>query len=292
VALRYHVWWPGSGDPYYLYNTTENRNRTNYYGVDGVPALKIDGFITGGGYDGYWGQILSRFYMEPNLDITLSGSFNDDTRNGTLDISIEAIEDAYWGDLHVRIALSESELHFSAPNGAVWHHQVMRDMIPDVNGTDLTIAYGQTVDMSQDFSCPSPLVIDNCELIVWVQCDSYGKEIYQAARIALTDLSPNSIDDITGLPADFQLEQNYPNPFNANTSIAYSLNSESRVELDIYDIGGRLVATLVDGVQTAGDHQIVWDGSDSDGKAVASGFYFYRLTAEGKSQAKRMVLLK
>lgn len=89
------------------------------------------------------------------------------------------------------------------------------------------------------------------------------------------------------------LEQNYPNPFNPETTIRYSLPVAERVRLDVYDVRGRWVARLADGSQTAGMHQVKWDGRTSRGTAGGSGVYFARLTtASGHSEAREMVLLK
>jgi hypothetical protein len=95
-----------------------------------------------------------------------------------------------------------------------------------------------------------------------------------------------------GLPHDFALTQNYPNPFNPTTQIEFSLPVASSVRLDIYNILGNLVRTVVDQPYPAGVHHITFDGRNSAGAPVASGPYFYRLTAGQFVQTKKMVLLK
>lgn len=291
MAVRYHVWWPGAGDPYYVFNTAENRARTNYYGVGGVPTLKIDGFIDGGGNGQYWGRIVNRHHMDSPLVITLGGTYDDSSRAGTLNVRIIAIDDADWNSLYVRIALTESRLYWHAPNGANYHHQTMRDMIPTAVGQSLNISYGDTVDITQNFMCPTQVNYENAELVVWVQNDQY-REIYQAAHIWLSDMEAVGIEDSPEVPRAFDLVQNYPNPFNAGTTIEFALTKPGVVELGIYDIVGRKVATLVDGTMPAGAHQIVWDGIDDSGNPVSSGVYFYRLESGGENLTMRMVLLK
>jgi hypothetical protein len=101
----------------------------------------------------------------------------------------------------------------------------------------------------------------------------------------------------TGVPEDapdplFTLYQNYPNPFNPATRITFELAEPDVVELAIYDASGRRVRTLVDGVVTAGPHIVTWDGNASDGTAVASGVYWYRLETTTGQSSKKMVLLK
>jgi len=101
------------------------------------------------------------------------------------------------------------------------------------------------------------------------------------------------------VPSGYSLAQNYPNPFNPTTSIRYTLSSgEGRTEdggrttpahvcLRIYNVVGQEVATLVDGEQEAGYYTVTWNASD-----VASGVYFYRLTAGEFTATRRMVLMK
>lgn len=89
------------------------------------------------------------------------------------------------------------------------------------------------------------------------------------------------------LPQGYALEQNHPNPFNPATTIHYSLPRRSAVRLDVFNILGQRVATLVDGDVSAGEHTVRWDGSN-----VASGVYLYRLRAGETTLARKMVLLK
>jgi hypothetical protein len=96
----------------------------------------------------------------------------------------------------------------------------------------------------------------------------------------------------TNLPSHFALEQNYPNPFNPQTSIEFSLPELSQVELVVYDVLGRRVKKLSGGEFPAGRHVIVWDGTDENNQAVASGVYLYRLNAGSHAFTRKMMLLK
>ncbi len=95
-----------------------------------------------------------------------------------------------------------------------------------------------------------------------------------------------------GVPRFYSLSQNYPNPFNPITRIGYSLPKGSYVKLEIYNILGQKVATLVDGFQKPGYKTIFWDGTSEGGIPVSSGIYFYRLRAGRFSDTKKMVVLK
>jgi len=89
------------------------------------------------------------------------------------------------------------------------------------------------------------------------------------------------------VPSSYTLEQNYPNPFNPATTIAYSIPQESQVSLKIYDVMGREVVELVSGKQLAGAYSVEFDAA-----SLASGTYFYKLTAGEFISVKKMVLLK
>ena len=93
------------------------------------------------------------------------------------------------------------------------------------------------------------------------------------------------------LPQGFALGQNYPNPFNPSTLIPYQLAATSPVRLEVFNVLGQRVATLVDGAQGAGAYVARWDGTDAAGGAAASGLYFYRLTVGGAHQTGKMVLV-
>ena len=97
------------------------------------------------------------------------------------------------------------------------------------------------------------------------------------------------------VPAEYSLSQNYPNPFNPTTSIQYSVVSDQsrpHLTLKIFNLLGQEVRTLVDGAKEPGYHTVTWDGRDDSGQEVASGVYFYRLTAGNFADTKRMVLMK
>jgi len=88
------------------------------------------------------------------------------------------------------------------------------------------------------------------------------------------------------------LDQNYPNPFNPQTTIAFDLPRTESVRLEIVDMRGRHIRTLVDETRTAGTHSVIWNGTDDAGQRVASGNYVYRLITEGLVQTRSMVLVK
>ncbi|NIP42941.1 MAG: T9SS type A sorting domain-containing protein, partial [candidate division Zixibacteria bacterium] len=96
----------------------------------------------------------------------------------------------------------------------------------------------------------------------------------------------------TRLPVTVELYQNFPNPFNPTTSIQYAIDSRKPVRIDIFDIRGRHVATIVNETREAGVYRAFWNGTDNNGTPAASGIYFYHLKAGDHSLTKKMILLK
>jgi subtilisin family serine protease len=94
------------------------------------------------------------------------------------------------------------------------------------------------------------------------------------------------------LPDKLTLYQNYPNPFNPATTISFRLEQKARVNLTVYNILGERVKVLIDGDREAGSQAVTWDGTDANGASVASGVYFYRLTADDQTLTRKMSLLK
>lgn len=118
-----------------------------------------------------------------------------------------------------------------------------------------------------------------------------GQTVYKYSRSTPV---PVLVDGAT--PQAFALAQNYPNPFNPHTAIEFSLPQAGQVRLAVYDMAGREIAVLVQERLSAGGHRVTWQGTDHDGRAAASGVYFYRLQAESPaqrfSQARKMLLLR
>jgi hypothetical protein len=94
------------------------------------------------------------------------------------------------------------------------------------------------------------------------------------------------------LPNTFALNQNYPNPFNSVTQITYSIPQKSYIVLEIFDLTGAHVKTLVDGKQNSGLQTVQWDGTDKNGELVGTGVYFYQINSNIFSQTRKMVLIK
>lgn len=94
------------------------------------------------------------------------------------------------------------------------------------------------------------------------------------------------------LPLTTRLYQNYPNPFNPETSIKYDLKENGQVVIDIFNLKGQKVCSLVNNVKNAGSYTEIWNGTDNNGKQVSSGVYIYRMHAHNQTLTNKMLLLK
>jgi hypothetical protein len=125
---------------------------------------------------------------------------------------------------------------------------------------------------------------------VGIQCVSHDHWIFMLDDFHITGRT-DSDDPIVPVVAT-ELHGNYPNPFNPETTISFSVKDKGHVKVNIYNVKGQLVKTLVNDNMNAGKHTIVWNGRDNAGKAVSSGVYFYKMSAGKYSSTKKMIMMK
>ena len=101
-------------------------------------------------------------------------------------------------------------------------------------------------------------------------------------------------EDENDPPQDYELVlyQNYPNPFNPVTQIDFMVAVDGWIEVAVFDVLGRKISTLQNGYCPVGTHSVTWDGTDGNGRPVASGIYLTRVSSRTQSAARKMVLLK
>lgn len=111
---------------------------------------------------------------------------------------------------------------------------------------------------------------------------THGRGCFTFNLGQMVGIDPNAV-----IPDNFELKQNYPNPFNPSTKISFALPKEGSVTLKIYDINGKEIASLINGMMNAGTHQVTWNAS-----GISSGVYFYKIETDGFSDVKKMMLVK
>lgn len=170
-------------------------------------------------------------------------------------------------------------------------------------GTATAGSCARAVSMSFPFAFLYPLRCSvpagqDCTLEVWVnngQNATLMRDVLVFGGKTGLEPSPTGVEDPNAAPKLVnQLYQAEPNPANPSAKIRYSIAEKGRVSLKIFDVSGRLVRTLVEGVQepTASGFEVVWDGKDDAGKTMGSGVFFYQIEAPGFMSSKKLVILK
>jgi hypothetical protein len=105
--------------------------------------------------------------------------------------------------------------------------------------------------------------------------------------VMVGEIDPVSVEELPSTPTAFALKQNYPNPFNPSTTIVYEIAWSTHITIKVYDVMGREVAELVNGIQDAGSYSIQWNAS-----SLSSGVYYYRINAGNFTNVKKLLLMK
>jgi hypothetical protein len=181
----YNVWWPGPNDPMYLLNQGDNTGRTNYYGVSGVPHIEVNGNTTS--------TSLSAFNNAVNSGNAEFAPFNIFISQGTIsnnliEVGVKIIRDpndnTTFGNVKLRVAITEKTVEFSAPNGESEFFSVCRKMMPDAGGSSFTIpAPGDSTFISLQYVPTTEFLqavnMDSMRVVAFIQDDN-TKEIYQS----------------------------------------------------------------------------------------------------------------
>ena len=178
-------------------------------------------------------------------------------------------------------------------NGKDWDLTVNA---PSGGGT-VQIALAETGQLQPNFSC---YIFDlDKEYLIPVRENRFTLHLAQEEKVRRLRLvlgtesyAVSVSNGISMVPLDYQLAQNYPNPFNPETTINFEIREMGRVQLDVYNILGQRVRSLLSGTQDAGRYKMKWDGLNDHGQRVASGVYLYRLQAGKWHKTRKMVLIK
>jgi hypothetical protein len=294
VAIEYHTSFPYAGDPFYLANPAEVNNRVFYNQISGTPSVRFDGpyipALNPAAYEALYDQ---RKALGSRALVELGGTYDPITRNGEVIAQVIA-ENPLAGNWRLRIAITESDINYQAPNGINVHHHVFRRFAPDTTGTPLTFAapYPDTAHVTLPFTISSDWAPENVILVAFLQ-EQGSREVEQAMGIGVADL-PVGIGEepAPGVSIADRLLSVQPNPFHPRAEIAFELARAGSARITVHNVSGRLVRTLNDETRGAGRHRVVWDGRDDVGHEAPGGIYFIRLDGASGASTRKAVLLR
>jgi hypothetical protein len=224
-----------------------------------------------------------------------------------------------WGEAGSDAAFEEGAGATAQPGDATWLHTFFNTTFWTNPGGDFAAAasasqmvdsivgfytWGSTAGLVADVQHWATFPDSNFGWLVRVAAPGGGtSKRFDSREDTIPAFRPMLVVDynlpVSGVPGSsggespaVTLEANAPNPFGARTTLAYALERAGAVRLSIFDAAGRRLVTLVDGVQPAGRHLVVWDGREANGKEAASGVYVTRLESAGETRTRAIHLMR
>ena len=168
--------------------------------MSGIPDGAVDGNSLYPGSPGGWNAINAASAIAPGVAIDVTGNFNDVTRSGTINVAVTP-EGSLTGSATLQIALVENDLYYMGSNGQPYHEHTMRDMIPTASGTSISLSTGSTVLSEFDFSVHEDILLENAQLVIFVQ-NPANKDVYNAYHVPVLGILDDCINE-TGDIIDF-----------------------------------------------------------------------------------------
>ncbi|MGB9720377.1 MAG: Omp28-related outer membrane protein [bacterium] len=190
----------------------------------------------------------------------------------------------------IRFVLTEDSLYYAAPNGDNWHNHVARDYLPDTSGTPVTLAPGESITVSRNFTVQSGWNANRCEIVTWIQStvllSDSTRDVWQGGLIKVSQLTAVE-EDISQNPILHNITP-IPNPCVDRTKFTFRLEKGNFYEINIFDVTGRKIR-MIKGYATGDKERIEWDLKDDAGKKVVSGVYFYRFISPDIEKSGKIV---
>jgi len=133
---------------------------------------------------------------------------------------------------------------------------------------------------------------DGQDVYIAIRCVSDDAFVFYVDNFSVHTDGGSSSEDPTAPVLQTELKGNYPNPFNPTTTIRYSVKEAGPVEIEIYNVKGQLVKQLLQEDKAAGEHTVIWNGTDQNNQAVSTGVYFYKMNAGKYSSTRKMIMMK
>lgn len=191
----------------------------------------------------------------------------------------------------IRFVLTEDSLYYSASNGDLWHNHVARDYLPDTSGTAVTLAPGDSITVSRNFTVQSGWNANKCEIVAWIQStvllSDSTRDIWQGGLIKVTQLTYVAEENTEN--ALVERIGPIPNPCVNKTTFNFRLNSGAIYQINIFDVAGRKIRTFK-GLATGNEQTIEWDLKDAQGTRMGSGVYFYQFESKETNANGKIVI--
>lgn len=282
TVVKYQQNFPGSGDPY---QTSESVNRRGYYNINSIPRMEIDGQWDGNA-GAFTKAIFDTYQTVPSF---LNFTFNKAEYSGnnvSIDYDVNPVVDINSGTYKVQTVIIENKTTGNvATNGETEFHNVMMDMIPNENGSNIgPFTKGNSVNIvkSSNLSASNVEQMSDLKLVVWVEdvttktvLNSDWTDITIAAGIGTIDEVGNGIMNV------------YPNPANSQTTMKYQTQTNENVSINVMNTIGQVVLSDNLGYQANGVHYYKFNTAN-----LENGIYLVTLTVGERNYTKRLVVSK
>ena len=219
--------------------------------------------VTQAGY----GVLRSGEFVSANVDVTISENFT-----GVMQLDYSIFGDGYGYEPHEAYGTLELTYPLS------WIALDLQNGALNSNETDPVIISIDATDLEEG--------IHLCDIVI------SSEDIYADVHLPVTLEVVYTDEDQDVIPEVTKLLGCYPNPFNPETTISFQISDPAQVKLQVYNVRGQLVKTLVNDLQQPGHYDVIWNGLDSNNQSVSSGVYFYKMQADNIQQTRKMLLLK
>jgi hypothetical protein len=287
-SVRYHMNFPGPGDPWYAANKPENDGRKTHYGVQALPAARVNSFEA---TPTEKSDIVPKVAAELTETSLVKLEVTQALEGGKVNVTVKATASAEGGvnGLTLMAAAVEGAIHVETNpvlTGGHWNgekdiHDVFRKMISGMSGTAVELSAGQTKTFTYSYTPPDDWQLDEMYAVAFLQ--DLDNVVIQAAASAKT----SGVDNPSSTVAGFSLGSAIPNPARDAVTIGYSLGSPEQVVIEVRDLAGALVATVDEGRREVGVYR-----ARLDLQGVPSGVYAYTIRAGGYRETKLLTVAR
>jgi len=206
-------------------------------------------------------------FVSANVDVTISENFT-----GVMQLDYSIFGDGYGYEPHEAYGILELTYPLS------WIALDLQNGALNSNETDPVMISIDATDLEEGTYL--------CDIVI------SSEDIYADVHLPVTLEVVFTDEDQDVIPEVTKLLGCHPNPFNPETTISFQISDPAQVKLQIYNVRGQLVKTLVNDLQQPGHYDVIWNGLDSNNQSVSSGVYFYKMQADNIQQTNKMLLLK